>query len=152
MKRYACILGLILWMLLIFYLSGHDGRASLEQSNVIVKFVKNISIFKDFDQERISILVRKSAHFFVYFVMAVVLYHLIGKGKSFIGIYYTLFAVFLYACSDEMHQSFVIGRGARFSDVLIDSAGGIAGILMYLIMENAVNKYSIKVGLQVETD
>lgn len=29
----------------------------------------------------------------------------------------------LYACSDEWHQSFVPGRSALFSDVLIDSIG-----------------------------
>lgn len=38
----------------------------------------------------------------------------------------------LYAISDEVHQSFVPGRGAQVKDVLIDSAGAIVGIGMSL--------------------
>ena len=40
---------------------------------------------------------------------------------------------FLYACSDEWHQSFVPGRSAAFSDVLVDSTGIlIAAVLIAL--------------------
>jgi hypothetical protein len=42
--------------------------------------------------------------------------------------------VFLYAASDEWHQSFVPGRTALFSDVLIDCAGAaIATFITFLI-------------------
>lgn len=37
----------------------------------------------------------------------------------------------LYAISDEVHQLFVPGRGGQVRDVIIDSAGAIAGILGY---------------------
>ena len=152
MKKYMFIGVLVLWMLLIFSLSGQDGITSLKQSNFIVKIIENFSFFEDFEPEIISTIVRKSAHFFVYFVLALILYHLVGSGKSYTGIYYTFFAVFLYACSDELHQSFVMGRGAKFSDVLIDSAGGIAGIFMYIIMEYVTDKYFIKDGLKAESE
>ena len=33
-----------------------------------------------------------------------------------------------YAASDEFHQLFVEGRAGRVSDVLIDSAGALAGV------------------------
>ena len=39
---------------------------------------------------------------------------------------------FLYACSDELHQLFVPGRGGCFPDVLVDSAGYTGGVLMAL--------------------
>lgn len=39
----------------------------------------------------------------------------------------------LYACTDEWHQSFVPGRSAAFSDVLVDSTGIlVAAILIAL--------------------
>lgn len=39
----------------------------------------------------------------------------------------------LYACTDEWHQSFVPGRSAAFSDVLVDSSGIlIAAVLIAL--------------------
>ncbi|MEH7344340.1 VanZ family protein [Bacillus sp. JJ1532] len=35
---------------------------------------------------------------------------------------------------DEAHQIFVPGRGAHLMDVIIDSAGAIMGIGMYVII------------------
>ena len=42
---------------------------------------------------------------------------------------------FLYACSDEYHQTFVEGRIGQFSDVLIDMVGVFAGILFVFLLE-----------------
>ena len=36
----------------------------------------------------------------------------------------------LYAASDELHQLFVEGRSAEVLDILIDSAGGLFGVLI----------------------
>jgi VanZ family protein len=44
----------------------------------------------------------------------------------------TLLICVLYAISDETYQIFVPGRSAQLSDVLIDSVGAVAGIVMYL--------------------
>ena len=41
---------------------------------------------------------------------------------------------FLYACSDEYHQTFVEGRIGQFSDVLIDMVGVFAGILFVFLL------------------
>ena len=40
----------------------------------------------------------------------------------------------LYAISDEIHQSFVPGRGASIRDVCIDTSGVIMGIIMVLVV------------------
>lgn len=37
----------------------------------------------------------------------------------------------VYAVSDEIHQLFVPGRGAQVKDVMIDSTGAFAGIIIY---------------------
>ena len=43
---------------------------------------------------------------------------------------------FLYACSDEYHQTFVAGRVGQFQDVMVDMAGVIAVLLLvYLSAE-----------------
>ena len=42
--------------------------------------------------------------------------------------------VFLYGASDEIHQAFVPNRTAQVSDVLIDTAGGAAGLLALWIV------------------
>ena len=42
----------------------------------------------------------------------------------------TLIIVALYASTDEIHQLFVPGRAGLFTDVLIDTAGGIIGVIV----------------------
>ena len=37
----------------------------------------------------------------------------------------------LYAVTDEFHQLFVPGRSGQFSDVVLDSAGALAGLLYW---------------------
>ena len=45
------------------------------------------------------------------------------------------FAVcFFYACTDEFHQTFVVGRSGEFRDVCIDSGGALFGILLVLLL------------------
>lgn len=50
----------------------------------------------------------------------------------------------LYAVSDEIHQLFVPGRAGMFSDVLIDSAGALVGILLILALLAAINHTRVK--------
>jgi len=39
----------------------------------------------------------------------------------------------LYGASDEWHQQFVRGRDPRFTDVLIDAAGALLAMVVYLL-------------------
>lgn len=49
---------------------------------------------------------------------------------------YALAASILYAASDEFHQLFVPGRSGRVTDVMIDTAGALIGILLiYMVMK-----------------
>lgn len=74
--------------------------------------------------------VRKLAHITEYAILAVILYFLINQftRKRRIVILMTFFIIFLLASMDEIHQLFIPLRGAKFSDVLIDSLGGLVGI------------------------
>jgi VanZ family protein len=45
-----------------------------------------------------------------------------------------LVMAFLYACTDEIHQIFVPDRGPGVKDVMIDTAGALAGIVIYLLV------------------
>lgn len=77
---------------------------------------------------------RKCVHFGVYFLLALITYRALAldKGPRFrwpaaAG---ALLFVFIYASSDELHQSFVPGRGVEFSDVLLDTLGGAIALLL----------------------
>ncbi len=51
-----------------------------------------------------------------------------GASRKKAALFAILF-VFLYGCTDEIHQRFVIGRESRFRDVLIDTSGASIAIL-----------------------
>ncbi|HXN17941.1 MAG TPA: VanZ family protein [Candidatus Binatus sp.] len=73
--------------------------------------------------------IRKMGHVTEYFVLSLLILRAIRAGKP--GTHWgwalaTIAMVACYASLDEFHQSFVPGRTAAVSDVLIDTAGGIA--------------------------
>lgn len=102
----------IFWASMIFYFSNKPRMESgLEDlpSGMLFDFI-----------------LRKSVHIIEYGVLTLLLYRAI-KGtfrlnNNLILIYPTA-AAFLYAVSDEYHQSFIPGRNACFRDVLVDSLG-----------------------------
>jgi VanZ family protein len=86
---------------------------------------------------------RKTGHFSEYAVLALLLWRAIhhtrrapvapklGEGGwrwEEAGL--ALSVVFLYAASDELHQVFVALRTALVSDVVIDTTGGLTGLLL----------------------
>ncbi len=79
---------------------------------------------------RIHHLVRKCGHFLEYFIFSVLILRGIRRGKRETHLRWALAAialVALYATVDELHQSFVPGRGGlEMEDVAIDTAAGIA--------------------------
>ena len=46
----------------------------------------------------------------------------------------------LYAASDEIHQLFVPGRSGQLSDVILDSAGALAGVAAFTVLCWLINR------------
>lgn len=51
----------------------------------------------------------------------------------------------LYAASDEIHQLFVPGRSGQLSDVILDSAGALAGVAAFAVICWLINCRKTKV-------
>lgn len=85
--------------------------------------------------EDIHLVIRKCAHLTEYAILALLVWRVLHRSKNHLPAWSwpkvggTLLVVFLYASSDEIHQSFVPTRTARFSDVLIDTSGAAIGLL-----------------------
>lgn len=85
---------------------------------------------------------RKVAHASEYFIFTIIILIALknsgikGKRKFIIA----LTICFIYACTDEYHQTFVKGRTGQFTDSLIDTAGGLASCLIYYLVNEALNK------------
>ena len=50
------------------------------------------------------------------------------------SIFISIIVVLLYACSDEIHQTFVAGRSGEVLDVLIDTIGGSLSTYIYYLI------------------
>lgn len=134
--RYALntkLIVLCLWMCVIFLLSHQNGQDSSETSGILLELLKLFGVGPGSSvQGVLSYLVRKAGHFTEYLILAILFLRTRkGRGSSGRSALYALLFVFLYASSDEFHQSFIPGRGPAFSDVLIDTTGGLTGIILF---------------------
>ncbi len=97
--------------------------------------------------EDVQFFVRKIAHFSVYAFLGAALYqafkYTFNKRKMYI---FGALAAILYAISDEIHQGFVSGRSCEVRDMALDSLGAVTGILIVMLIKNAVAVKSRKNG------
>ena len=77
---------------------------------------------------------RKCAHLAEYAVFALLVWRALNHSRNNLAPWSwpkvggTLLLVFIYAASDEFHQSFVPTRTPRIHDVVIDTIGGAIGL------------------------
>ncbi len=125
MKIFKLWFPVIVWAGIIFYCSSMpDLKTDLEEDFVL----------------------RKIAHVFEYFILTFLLYRAFKGSFNINGLYLFVWPSvlsFLYAASDEFHQTFVPGRHGCVRDVLIDAAG-ILGVYIALRVF-AANKRKISI-------
>lgn len=154
----------VCFMVVIFWFSSQPALESSEESGRIVslvlhclEYIRRMKFSPDefsFWAERIHTPIRKMAHMTEYAILAWTFFipafiqnkkMLFGTrdipGKSHIDkkgllklCFCSLFAVTLYASTDEFHQLFVEGRSGKITDVLIDTCGAVLGILGFLLL------------------
>ena len=149
----------LIWMITIFYLSNMDSDQSNTKSketiNVVVEntidVTNNIGITnepttKDNINSIVNVLnkpLRKCIHATVYFVLVILVInafnqmHLLTRVNTYL---YSIIICFIYACTDEIHQLYVVGRTGQFIDVLIDTIGALLGCLVFYIGSKIINK------------
>jgi VanZ family protein len=128
------------WMLLIFSFSS-DARSYEHSSRLFEPLLR--WLFPQMSAAHVDLLhhlFRKSCHVAEYAVLALLFWRAIHFTKNNLPAWSwpkvggALLLVFLYASTDEFHQSFVPTRTALFSDVLIDTAGGALGLsILWLV-------------------
>lgn len=112
----------------IFSNSLKTASVSEQSSNVIVEYLRMILLKfgADMDADCLVYPVRKAAHVTEFVLQSICLSGCF-KGKYKSRIIYILFFGLITACTDELIQSFVPGRGSLVSDVFIDFAGTVLG-------------------------
>lgn len=154
-KRKTGIIWMILvliWMGVIFSFSAREADESTAMSHSVGKEIGRIFIpeFGSWSEEkqeqfaeRIDFPVRKCAHASEYAVLGILL---LGTAYSFSErwgrkIWISSWCIgTMYAATDELHQLFVPGRSCQIRDVCIDSAGVLAGILLFSLIKHKIEK------------
>ena len=112
------------WMGIIFTLSAQPSSESAALSGQFLALLN-----KFFSDGLSDFLIRKAAHTTEYFLLAVLILNAIFLSRQKLMPFLTFFITLLFAVGDEIHQHFVPGRACQIRDILIDSAGALAGIL-----------------------
>ena len=140
--RAIIIILLIGTFFLIFGFSNEDATKSSSRSKEISETIVNITRKKESKEEKNRIVkiieprIRKIAHFLIYTLVGVLsmslfsTYNLKEKNRVLIS----LLIGAIYAATDEIHQSFVPGRGPQATDVIIDTMGTLMGTLLVLVI------------------
>ena len=150
-SNIAGILALI-WMCVIFAFSAQTSEESGAVSEGFSYRLVNTTgklFHLNIDAEKVREIansiehfVRKAAHMTEYGVLAILLYVWMRRWQMSrirtAGV--AAVSAVLYACSDEFHQLFVAGRAGRINDVLIDSAGAVLGLALFLFIRTCAHK------------
>lgn len=152
-KRSSTIAGVLalLWMCVIFFFSAQAKEESSAVSEAFSYRVISSSRFLfhlDIDEEELRRIasaiengVRKAAHMTEFGILSVLIYIWLQSRqlKTVNRAFLAVFLAMLYAASDEVHQLFVPGRAGMFGDVMIDSAGALLGVSVFIGVKRCIN-------------
>lgn len=131
-KKFLKWLLLLIWMIIIFIFSNqpHSGEATRSIIEQIIPTIKTNALINI-----INFIIRKSAHITEYLILTLLTISLLKEytQNERIIIISSIIFCFLYASTDEFHQSLVPGRTSTFKDVLIDTSGGLIALFAYIL-------------------
>ncbi len=142
----TAVILLIALYVVIFCFSAEDGESSSRASAAVTEALLKgysgiVGGHKKALPEMVLMLeglVRKTAHFTEYLCMGLLScsildlwYQPVWRGRLLAGL-----QILVSASLDEFHQYFIPGRNAAFKDVMIDTAGGVTGIMLFLLFKS----------------
>ena len=144
--RVASICMLLFWMGVIFFLSSQNATESDATSGRVITILLSRfypsyeTLSESAKAELISsfqFFARKTAHFLIYAVLGffsfltVVSYRTLRFGQRIVTA--GVICIF-YSLTDEWHQTVVSGRSGEWRDILIDSSGAVAALLVLWLL------------------
>ena len=129
---WLCFLTMLtlIWTFVIFAQSAKNGEESTEDTNKVMEIIEEVADAIGVDAEVSTHLVRKAAHFGEYMILGILgalLTAVVGGGWRCIGAF--LYAASVAFCDEFAVQRFSEGHAPQLTDVLIDSAGALTGIV-----------------------
>lgn len=147
-----CMILSLIWMVVIFSFSAQNGEESSQTSGKVVDKVVPV-VVPDYEnlpeqqkiekKDELTYIIRKGSHFSEYALLGILVSFSLPFDRMK-RLYSSLIAMgicVLYAASDEIHQMFSEGRTAAVFDVLVDSAGALAGVLCACLILRLASKW-----------
>ena len=142
--RIITMIFLVLTFISIFNFSNQDGQTSGGLSRKVAR--KMVDVFpytknlkeeaKNKIVEKSQPIIRKGAHLSIYTLVGILIMSFISTYKIHLKYKFliSILVGWIYASSDEIHQSFIPDRTASIIDVGIDTSGVLIGIMLVLII------------------
>lgn len=152
MSKIIKIILIIICMTSIFKLSSDNSELSTNKSDSVIITATSFFLGRHITSSEANTYiekyvkpVRKSAHFFIYSILGLLVVSLaLEYSISYKTVIFSLAFCFLYSISDEIHQLFVPGRSGEVLDVFIDTLGSFFGIIIYFICYTKYIKFKEK--------
>ncbi|MGN0621676.1 MAG: VanZ family protein [Porcipelethomonas sp.] len=155
MKRFFGIAFAALGICLMIAIFRFSSQSGFDTNVMSAKFTGKIAsvLFENYDTmepgikqiftNELNLFVRKAAHFSLYFLTGFAFFAFFFSilKRNWISGVLSIGICFIYALTDEFHQSFVPGRTPLVKDIFIDTAGSWAGSLFCFIIIAAI-KYA----------
>jgi VanZ family protein len=139
-KRFWATVWMGLWSILIVSFTLQQGESSGALSGSIARSLYDWVVFLDRLKELIPFelfhfLLRKGAHFFVYFIYGLLSLNALKYYSviTFRPLIYLSTYGFFFAFVDETIQRFVPGRAFSWGDIVIDTLGFVSGMMVLLM-------------------
>ena len=131
-KRFRFFLPAVLWLGMIFFLSGQTGEQTTALSLSIARWLARF--FPGASEAGLHMWLRKLAHIGVYFVEGALLFPALrrtlrGAGKGFAV---TLVLCALIAAADEAHKALIPGRHCSWPEAALNFLGALPGVALAL--------------------
>lgn len=125
----AAIAVSVVMMALIVCFSSQSGKESNDLSKGLAgELLKLLQIIRpEITMDCLNLVLRKLAHFSLYFVLGCSLTGVFCKQGRVTSVLLAILVGAVFAASDELHQYFSDGRNANVKDVLLDTCGVAVG-------------------------
>ena len=121
-KSYFAIFIAIIWLIVIYKITASPSATGSNTLNVI----ETVFGVSEPTADLLNFFIRKLAHITVFGFLAIILYFVFQKKRSF----WAWLCTTIYAGTDEFHQLLVSGRTSSIFDVVLDSFGAIVALIL----------------------
>lgn len=152
-KKHFWYIPAIVWMFIIFRMSGQAGKISSGISYKVTEFIVDIiEIVRRGDAcdaihiaVKLHPYVRKLAHMAEFGILDILLtLSFMASARATMSMVIAIIVSFAYACLDEFHQTFVTARSGQLTDVCIDMMGVLGAVTLMLFIYSIWQKRKMR--------